>query len=140
MIICIVCDVLGKANNGTSIAAMNLINSLRAKGHTVRVVCPDAEHRGEEGYYILPTLPLGPLRSYVVKNGVVIARSSRRVLAEALDGADHLHIMMPFLAGCGALREARRRGISVTAGFHCQAENFTSHIFLKNINCTHLTC
>ena len=45
MIICVVCDVLGEANNGTSIAAMNLINSLREKGHTVRVVCPDSEHK-----------------------------------------------------------------------------------------------
>ena len=29
MIICVVCDVLGKENNGTTIAAMNLIRSLR---------------------------------------------------------------------------------------------------------------
>ena len=132
MTICIVCDVLGKANNGTSIAAMNLINSLRAKGHTVRVVCPDAERRGEKDYFILPTLPVGPFRRYVEKNGVVIAGASRPVLEEALDGAEHVHIMTPFFAGCAALRIAKKRGLSVTAGFHCQAENLTSHLFLKN--------
>ena len=38
--ITIVCDVLGEENNGTTIAAMNLIRSLKAKGHNVTVVCP----------------------------------------------------------------------------------------------------
>ena len=31
MTICVVCDVLGQENNGTTIAAMNLIRSLREK-------------------------------------------------------------------------------------------------------------
>ena len=31
MIITVVCDVLGKENNGTAIAAMNLIRSLKAR-------------------------------------------------------------------------------------------------------------
>ena len=38
MKIAIICDVLGKANNGTVIATINLINYLRDKGHTVYVV------------------------------------------------------------------------------------------------------
>ena len=132
MIICVVCDVLGEANNGTSIAAMNLINSLREKGHTVRVVCPDSEHKGKPDYYIVPSLGLGPFKKYVQKNGVVIAKPSKRILKEAFDGADHIHIMMPFMLGCAAGKMAKKQGLSVTAGFHCQAENFTSHIFMKN--------
>ena len=43
----IVCDVLGKENNGTTVAAMNLIRALRAKGHEVRIVCPDRDRAGE---------------------------------------------------------------------------------------------
>lgn len=46
MTLTVVCDVLGRENNGTTIAAMNLIRSMRAKGHTVRVVCPDEAHLG----------------------------------------------------------------------------------------------
>ena len=45
MVICVVCDVLGEENNGTTIAAMNLIRSLRARGHEVRVICPDADKK-----------------------------------------------------------------------------------------------
>ena len=132
MVICVVCDVLGRENNGTTIAAMNLIRSLRDRGHTVRVVCPDRDRRGQEGYYVVRTLNLGPLNNYVKKNGVVIACAEKKLLREALDGVDHLHILIPFSLGRAALRIARRKGISVTAGFHCQAENLTSHLFLKD--------
>ena len=41
MNITVVCDVLGEANNGTTLAALNLINSLKQKGHKVNVICPD---------------------------------------------------------------------------------------------------
>ena len=43
MKIAIICDVLGKANNGTSIAAMNLIRYMQNAGHDVRVVCCDKD-------------------------------------------------------------------------------------------------
>ena len=43
MNITVVCDVLGEANNGTTIAALNLIRSMRERGHTVRVVCADRD-------------------------------------------------------------------------------------------------
>lgn len=33
MNITIICDVLGEANNGTSLAAFNLIRHLKSKGH-----------------------------------------------------------------------------------------------------------
>ena len=50
MIVAVICDVLGEENNGTTIAAMNLIRTLRAKGHQVRVVSPDANRVGEPGH------------------------------------------------------------------------------------------
>lgn len=50
MKVTIVCEVLGKANNGTTVAALNLIRSLKEKGHSVKVICPDADREGLEGY------------------------------------------------------------------------------------------
>ena len=61
MIFVIVCDELGKENNGTTVAAMNLIRALRAKGHEVRIVFPDRDRAGEPGCYIIPTISFGPL-------------------------------------------------------------------------------
>lgn len=132
MTVTVVCDVLGAENNGTTIAAMNLIRSLRAKGHRVKVLCPDEERRGQPDFYVVPKLNLGPLNGYVQRNGVSIAKADRQVISRALDGVDEVHIMTPFLLANAALRMARERGIPVSAGFHCQAENLTSHLFLMN--------
>ena len=132
MIITIVCDVLGEENNGTTIAAMNLIRALRKRGHTVRVVCSDKEKSGKSGYYAVPRLNLGPFNGYVERNGVALSKPDKKVLKAAITGADRVHIMLPFALGCAAAKIAYKRGIPITAGFHCQAENFTGHIFLKN--------
>jgi glycosyltransferase involved in cell wall biosynthesis len=127
-----VCDVLGEENNGTTIAAMNLIRSLRKKGHTVRILCPDASKKNEKDFYVVDTLNLGPLNGYIKKNGVSLAKGQKKVIEKALDGADLIHIMMPFNLGVTAMKIAKKNKIPITAGFHCQAENFTSHIFMKD--------
>ncbi|MBR3308667.1 MAG: glycosyltransferase [Lachnospiraceae bacterium] len=132
MIFVIVCDVLGKENNGTTIAAMNLIRHLRAKKYEVRVICPDPDRSGDEGYFVVSQFNAGPFNNYIRKNGVSLARPVHSVIQEALDRADAVHIMVPFILGRAVLKEAKRRKIPVTAGFHCQAENITSHLFLMN--------
>ena len=133
MVITVVADVLGSENNGTTVACMNLIRYLKSRGDTVRVVCCDEERRGTEGYYIVKKLSLGPaLDAIIRKNCVSIAVPDKKVIAEALDGCDAVHIMTPFILARAALREAVKRNIPVTAGFHCQAENLTSHLMLMN--------
>lgn len=133
MNITVVCDVLGEANNGTTIAALNLIRSMRERGHTVRVLCPDQNRKGEPGFFVVPKANLGPLiNNYLKKNGVALSRPRTDIVSAAIEGADVVHFIMPFPLGNKATRLAKKRGIAVTAGFHCQAENFTSHLFLKD--------
>ena len=132
MKIAIVCDVLGEENNGTSVAAMNLIRFLQSRNHEVRIVCPDEYRKGQPGYYVVPQLNVGPLNEYVRKVGVSIAISDRSVLEDALHDVDAIHIMTPFFLGKAAVDYAKEHGISVTAGFHAQAENITSHLHLMN--------
>lgn len=132
MKISIICDVLGAENNGTTIAAMNLIRSLKAKGHDVKVVCPDEDKRGIDGYYVVSKYNFGPLNNYVEKNGVSLAKPDEEILREVITGADVVHILVPFALGHAAAEIATEMKIPVTASFHCQAENFTNHIFLMN--------
>ncbi len=132
MIIVLACDVPLEENNGTAVAGMNLKRALTEKGHQVRILCPDAALEGEEDCYISRAINFGPLNGYVRKNGVVISSPSKKTVRQALEGADHLHIMTPFFLCGTAVREARRRGISVTAGFHVQAENLSNHFFMMN--------
>ena len=134
MNITIVCDVLGEANNGTSLAAYNLINTLVEKGHNVKVVCPDPDKMGRQGYYILRELNVGPLNGYLKKNGVSLARGDKTVIYQACKDADIVHGLIPFNASKRALKFCHKNGIPFTAGFHMQAENFTSHIFMMASN------
>ena len=132
MKITIVCDVLGEENNGTTLAAMNLIRALREKGHQVTILCPDEEKKGVPGYAVVPTRSLGIFNGYVASNGVRLAKPDDRVIRQALAGADIVHVMLPFILGRRATAIAKELGIPVSAGFHAMAENFTSHIFMEN--------
>lgn len=133
MNVTIVADVLGKENNGTTIACMNLVRYLKSQGDTVKIVCCDKDKQGSENYYIVPTLNLGrTLNNYIKKNGVSIAWPKETIIQQALKDCDVVHIMTPFMLSRKTLKVARRRNIPVTAGFHCQAENFTSHLNLMN--------
>lgn len=132
MKIAVICDVLGEANNGTTIAALNLIRTLREKGHEVRVVCPDADRAGEPGYYIVPKYDFHIFNEYVEKNGVAPAKLDTRVPEATIHDVDVIHVMIPFALGKAAAHYAHDHGIALTAGFHCQAENITNHIFLQN--------
>lgn len=131
MKILIAADVLGEENNGTSIAAYNLINTLKERGHEVRVVCPDESKRGQPGFYILPRLSFGKLIDrYIDKVGVKPAKADVKVFEEALEGVELVHFMLPFAATNKLVAMANKRNIAITGGFHCQAENFTAHLHL----------
>ncbi|MCH5152222.1 MAG: glycosyltransferase [Clostridiales bacterium] len=134
MTITVVCDVLGKENNGTTVAAMNLIRFLKAQGHTVRILCGDQDRIGDEDVFVVPDYDFGALlNAYVEKVGVTIAKPEAHIIRQALTGADVVHIMVPLSLGIKAAKIAREMNIPVTAGFHMQAENLTSYLKLNKI-------
>ncbi|MCQ2770879.1 MAG: glycosyltransferase [Clostridia bacterium] len=135
MKVTVVADVLGPENNGTTVACMNLVRYLKKCGDEVKVVCCDKDKKDLENYYIVDTINLGYfINKLVEKNNVTLAKPDKVSIDEAIKGSDVVHVMMPFMLGRCAVREANRLGIPVTAGFHCQAENFTSHIMMMNSN------
>lgn len=130
MRILIVADVLGVPNNGTSIAAYNLIKFLKEKGHEVRVLCSDKDKKDLPGYYICKIINLWPFNNYVKKNGIAPGSPDDKIILKALEGVDLVHCMMPFALGNRTAKLANERHIPITAGFHVQAENITSHVFM----------
>lgn len=128
-----VCDVLGEKNNGTTLAAWNLIDHLKSRGHEVGVVCCDQAKKGVDGFYVAPALNLGKLLNKIVEaNGVTLAKADDEILERAISTADVVHLLIPFALARRALTIAKRLGKPVTASFHCQAENVTAHVFLMN--------
>ena len=135
MVITIVCDVLGEENNGTTIAAMNLIRALKQKGHTVKILCADQYRKNDEGVFVVPNRNLGKiLNAYVDKVGVTLAKPDIEVVRNSIIGSDIVHIMVPLSLGRCAVKVARELNVPMTAGFHMQAENFTSYFKLNKID------
>lgn len=133
MTITIVCDVLGEENNGTTLAAMNLVRFLRSRGHTVRILCADQSKKGLPDYFVVPNKSFGKyLDAYVSKVGVSLADPDPDIIRAALAGADDVHIMLPLFLANASVKIADEMGIPVTAGFHMQAENMTNNVHLEN--------
>ena len=132
MKVCVVCDVLGEENNGTTIAAMNLIRSLKAKGHEVKVLCPYSDiYANQEGFYFFKELKLPSiLQNIIKKNNVVLGKPDTKLFKEVMSKCDIVHIMFPLFIGPKAAKYAKTiLHKPVTVGFHCQAENVSSHLF-----------
>lgn len=132
MKIAIICDVLGKENNGTTTAGLNLINFLISKGHDVKVICADEERKGDEHFVVVKKMNFGIFNGYLAKNGIVCAKASKKFLEEQIKDVDIIHLLLPFSMSVKAVKIAQKYDIPVTASFHCQAENISSHFFLKN--------
>ena len=130
MKICVVSDVLDEENNGTTIAAMNLIRSLKEKGHELKIVCPVTKYHNGDDFYFVPKLKLPKvLQNIVDKNNVVIGRPKKKIFYEAMKDCDVVHVMIPLFIGPKAARFAKKKlHKPVTIGFHAQAENVSSHI------------
>lgn len=133
MIVTVICDVFMEENNGTVIAATNLIKFLKSRGHEVRVVCSNEKYKDAEGFYIVPNYNLGPFNNYVKKVGVQLAKPDVDVIKKAMEWADIVHIMVPLSLGLKSIKIAQLLNIPVTAGFHMQAENLTSHLKLNKV-------
>ncbi len=134
MTITVVCDILGEENNGTAVAAMNLIRFLKKKNYDVRVLCADQSKLGMDNYFVVPNRSFGKALNAIVRRvGVSLAKTDKSIVAASLDGADHVHIMMPLGLGMAAAKAAHEKNISVTAGFHMQAENLTSYIKMSRL-------
>lgn len=133
MKITIVADVLGQENNGTTATILRLIDGLVRRGHQVNVVSP----RADEGsvnpkYYTLDIRHFGVFDNYIKRNGVELGKPDNEILRQAIEGADVVHIELPFKVGIAALKICNELDIPCTSAFHCQAENITSHIHMKN--------
>ncbi len=132
MKITIICDIPLKENNGTAIAAMNLIRFLKKQGHTLVVVSPESDIPKLDEEVRVPKINFLFLNNYVEKNGVTLGKPQKKVLAAAIENADVVHLLMPLILSRAALKIARALDVPVTASFHCQAENFSNHLKMMN--------
>ena len=58
----------------------------------------------------------------------MLCKGDLKVIDEACHDADAVHCLLGFSAGKAAAKYCYERNIPVTAGFHCQSQNFAAHI------------
>lgn len=123
MTIVLAIDQFDNGNNGTTISARNLAESLRKRGHEVRVL---GIGESGEGKFSLPELkaPIATQLAHV--QGMAFAKPVKETMQKAFEGADIVHFYMPFLPLATKGRQlAESMGIATTAAFHVQPENIT---------------
>jgi glycosyltransferase involved in cell wall biosynthesis len=128
MVIVFVEDNFKNLTDGTSVSAHRFRCELIKRGHTVRVLALDVS--GEDMYGLREHKV--PIVSAVARrNSMYFAKYDEKVVRQALEGADIVHLFFPwdFERRCTAL--ARKMGIPVCGAFHCQPENVTYNMMLK---------
>ncbi|MBR1925614.1 MAG: glycosyltransferase [Clostridia bacterium] len=128
MKITLVADVYGQGNNGTAITAKRLVEQLKLRGHEVKVISCD-----KNSDYVLPKRNFYCFNNYLEKqNGVALADIDEEILRDGIKNSDVVHILLPFKVGKRAIKICQELEIPYTTAFHCQPENFSSHLHLGN--------
>lgn len=122
MHIAFVMDDLSVHSNGTSVTAERYAEALRRQGHDVRLVGFGAH--GPEAF------PAAEHFIPVVSNvsdadGFHFARPDDRIFEKAFEGADIIHLFLPFKLERYALEWAREHNVPVSAAFHLMPESIT---------------
>ncbi|HIG42567.1 MAG: glycosyltransferase [bacterium] len=63
---------------------------------------------------------------------VPLARPDRKLLRQALQGCELLHVQFPFFLGFVAISEARKLGLPVICSFHVQPENLLLNVGIRS--------
>lgn len=88
MVIVIVVDCFSDLSNGTAVSANNLYNTLKSRGHIVRVVAPYIKG---EGMYCVKERYIPLVTEISHKQHMHFGKPESKILREAFSGADLIH-------------------------------------------------
>lgn len=127
MKIAIVVDQYDNTTNGTTVTSRRFAERLRQQGHEVRVVSVGGK---SEPYRVSERwIPLATLFAHM--QGMRFAKPDSKVLREAFEGVDIVHLMLPFALERKAEKIARSMQLPILSAFHLQAEDITYNIGMK---------
>lgn len=104
---------------------------LREQGHEVRIVTNDMI--GQD-IYTLKTNYIPIVSRVAAKQNISFAKADKKIIKQALEGADVVHALMPFKASRVAIKIAKKMGIPTTSAFHVQPENIVYGAGLKKFS------
>lgn len=131
MNIVFVLDHYNSKTDGTILTAERFEKELIRQGHSVKIVSFGV--LGENKYGLKEnSLPI--VSAIAKKSNVHFAKFNKKIIAKAFEGADVVHLFMPFSLERRALRLARRMGIAVSAAFHVHPDNVLRNVGIKRLS------
>ena len=124
--------------NGLSASARRTITLLRERGHDVRVLSSGTAEQAQACNFTAPEFALParrfPLADAIISaQGYAFAKTKRKVIKQAVDWADVVHLEEPFGLQARTAHVARRAGTPVLATYHIHPENITATIHLDSV-------
>ncbi|MDR2730867.1 MAG: glycosyltransferase, partial [Treponema sp.] len=126
----LVIESFNSKTDGTIFSARRYADGLKKRGHTVRIVSTDIE--GPDTYNL--KLKNIPFVSYMAgKQGQSFMRFDKKIMTQALTGADVVHCYLPWQMAEKTRKLADKMGIACTAAFHVQPDNITYNIGMSKL-------
>lgn len=124
--------------NGLSASARRTITLLRERGHDVRVLSSGSAEQAQACDFTAPEFTLPAMRfpladAIISAQGYAFAKPKRKVIKQAVDWADVVHLEEPFGLQARTAHAAKRAGTPVLATYHIHPENITATIHLDGL-------
>lgn len=138
MKILFVIDTFYTSNNGTSISAQRYAAELRKRGHQVRILCGDKPKsmqapQAQSDDFCTGIFHFPIFQPLCEKNDFFYANADKKIIQQACNWADIVHIYTPFFLSNATLSYCKQINKPVTAAFHVQPENITSSFGLGKV-------
>lgn len=124
--------------NGLSASARRTITLLRERGHDVRVLSSGSAEQAQACDFTAPEFTLPAMRfpladAIISAQGYAFAKPKRKVIKQAVDWADVVHLEEPFGLQARTAHAAKRAGKPALATYHIHPENITATIHLDGL-------
>ena len=112
-------------NNGVTVSALRYAEALIRRGHQVRFLGTGVT--GQEDWE-LPQFHLPIFDKLITSQGMIFAKSDKRIITQAVEWADCVHFLVPFTMSVRTAVIAKKLGKPMTAAFHVQPQNISYSI------------
>lgn len=128
MTIVFVIENAGNPSNGSVMTALRFRKELERQGHVVRIV---SDGITGDGTYSLESYKIPFISKLMRKSGMTFAKYNKKIVSQAFQGADIIHLFFPFELQRRSLKLARKMGIICTAAFHLHPDNVLKNAGLR---------
>lgn len=117
--------------NGLDASTRRVIQKLKERGEDVRVLSGmNPDPNGPQPDYALKIFHFPFFQKLIVKNGFSFAIADKKIIKEAIEWADVVHVEEAFVLEIKATKIAKKMHKAITASYHLHPENIFAALYL----------